>query len=281
MFVADCTGAGMLYRGSQTLWAAKFDAAPAAMLASARFGGADGMLVTLTEFGHLAVGYLGTAPPVDVVRGYETNKEVGFAEMERERAKLTEMINESAAAKAGGAEAEPAEKIELSARVPTTLDPAPRARRLRRRGDREDAYHRGAGHVHGRWLVRRRHADGCRARARDVQAGYLRGALRARREGHAGFGARGAARPARRGRPREQRAVRLVAGYRVKGTGEPRVATHEARVPLSLFAERVAPVKHAAHKVTLDTNARRRSWRRSSRTREHRTPSRTAAPPTW
>jgi Bardet-Biedl syndrome 9 protein len=32
------------------------------------------------------------------------------------------------------------------------------------------------------------------------------------------------------------------------------VATHEARVPLSLFAERVAPVKHAAHKVTLDTN---------------------------
>ena len=49
-------------------------------------------------------------------------------------------------------------------------------------------------------------------------------------------------------------AVRLVAGYRVKGTGEPRVATHEACVPLSLFAERVAPVKHAAHKVTLDTN---------------------------
>ena len=253
VFVADCTGAGMLYRGSQTLWAAKFDAAPAAMLAGARFGGADGMLVTLTEFGHLAVGYLGTAPPVDVVRGYETNKEVGFAEMERERAKLTEMINESAAAETGGAEAEPAEKIELSARVPTTLDPAPR-------GDASAGAEiektltievlvtfTGVGSCEDVTLTVVAPAPAtCRQETfvvpfvrggKDTPAS-VRVALRV---------PRGAGVPA-------SNAVRLVAGYRVKGTGEPRVATHEARVPLSLFAERVAPVKHAAHKVTLDTN---------------------------
>ena len=255
VFVADCTGAGMLYRGSQTLWAAKFDKEPVAMLAGARFGGVDGMLVTLTENGNLAVAYLGTAPPVDVVRGYQTNKEVGFAEMERERAKLTEIINSRPGAGSGGAatEKEPAERIELSARVPTSLDPAPAAS-----GANADVSEKtltievlvtftGSGSCEDVTLTVAAPAPAtCRqetfvvpfVRGGKDTPSSVRVALRV---------ARGAGVPA-------SNVVRLVAGYRVKGTGEPRVATHEARVPLCLFAERIAPVKHAAHKVTLDTN---------------------------
>jgi Bardet-Biedl syndrome 9 protein len=254
VFVADCTGAGMLYRGSQTLWAAKFDKEPVAMLAGARFGGVDGMLVTLTENGNLAVAYLGTAPPVDVVRGYQTNKEVGFAEMERERAKLTEIINSRPGAGSGGAatEREPAERIELSARVPTSLDPAPRDGGGAGVSEKTLTIEvlvtfTGSGSCEDVTLTVAAPAPAtCRqetfvvpfVRGGKDTPSSVRVALRV---------ARGAGVPA-------SNVVRLVAGYRVKGTGEPRVATHEARVPLCLFAERIAPVKHAAHKVTLDTN---------------------------
>ena len=257
VFVADCTGAGMLYRGSQTLWAAKFDAAPVAMLAGARFGGADGMLVTLTEFGNLAVGYLGTAPPVDVVRGYATNKEVGFAEMERERAKLTAMINDSAGAWSGGADATSPdfEKIELSARVPAALDTAPRGVDA---GDASRAFEKtltvevlvtftGVGSCEDVTLT-----VSAPAPATCAQTTFVLPFVRGGKDTPSSV--RVALRvPPGAGVPAGN-AVRLVAGYRVKGTGEPRVATHEARVPLSLFAERIAPVKRAAHKVTLDTN---------------------------
>ena len=48
----------------------------------------------------------------------------------------------------------------------------------------------------------------------------------------------------------ENNVLRVVAGYRVKGTGEARVATRDARLPLSLFVALAPPVKNSAYKGT-------------------------------
>lgn len=246
VFIADQTGAGMVYKGSRTVWAAKFEQAPCALLAGARFGGVDGMLVTLSEYGNLGVQYLGAASPVDVVKGYETAKDVGFQEMELERQKLAAVIKLATS----GSTTEPADFISLRVKVPETLDPQSNT-------NSEDVEktltvdvhvtYSGTGSIHD--VALSIHAPSpaeCRQESFVVPAVHggsdtptvVPVVLRV---------------PKGSGVPGDN-IIRVVAGYRVKGTGEPRVAVTDSKVPLSLWVDAAPPVKLANYKITLDTN---------------------------
>ena len=246
VFIADQTGAGMVYKGSRTVWAAKFEQAPCALLAGARFGGVDGMLVTLSEYGNLGVQYLGAASPVDVVNGYETAKDVGFQEMELERQKLAAVIKLATS----GSTSEPADFISLRVKVPETLDPQSNT-------NSEDVEktltvdvhvtYSGTGSIHD--VALSIHAPSpaeCRQESFVVPAVHggsdtptvVPVVLRV---------------PKGSGVPGDN-IIRVVAGYRVKGTGEPRVAVTDSKVPLSLWVDAAPPVKLANYKITLDTN---------------------------
>ena len=246
VFIADQTGAGMVYKGSRTVWAAKFEQAPCALLAGARFGGVDGMLVTLSEYGNLGVQYLGAASPVDVVKGYETAKDVGFQEMELERQKLAAVIKLATS----GSTTEPADFISLRVKVPETLDPQSNT-------NSEDVEktltvdvhvtYSGTGSIHD--VALSIHAPSpaeCRKESFVVPAVHggsdtptvVPVVLRV---------------PKGSGVPGDN-IIRVVAGYRVKGTGEPRVAVTDSKVPLSLWVDAAPPVKLANYKITLDTN---------------------------
>lgn len=246
VFIADQTGAGMVYKGSRTVWAAKFEQAPCALLAGARFGGVDGMLVTLSEYGNLRVQYLGAASPVDVVKGYETAKDVGFQEMELERQKLAAVIKLATS----GSTTEPADFISLRVKVPETLDPQSNT-------NSEDVEktltvdvhvtYSGTGSIHD--VALSIHAPSpaeCRQESFVVPAVHggsdtptvVPVVLRV---------------PKGSGVPGDN-IIRVVAGYRLKGTGEPRVAVTDSKVPLSLWVDAAPPVKLANYKITLDTN---------------------------
>ena len=246
VFIADQTGAGMVYKGSRTVWAAKFEQAPCALLAGARFGGVDGMLVTLSEYGNLGVQYLGAASPVDVVKGYETAKDVGFQEMELERQKLAAVIKLATS----GSTTEPADFISLRVKVPETLDPQSNT-------NSEDVEktltvdvhvtYSGTGSIHD--VALSIHAPSpaeCRQESFVVPAVHggsdtptvVPVVLRV---------------PKGSGVPGDN-IIRVVAGYRLKGTGEPRVAVTDSKVPLSLWVDAAPPVKLANYKITLDTN---------------------------
>ncbi len=246
VFIADQTGAGMVYKGSRTVWAAKFEQAPCALLAGARFGGVDGMLVTLSEYGNLGVQYLGAASPVDVVKGYEAAKDVGFQEMELERQKLAAVIKLATS----GSTTEPADFISLRVKVPETLDPQSNT-------NSEDVEktltvdvhvtYSGTGSIHD--VALSIHAPSpaeCRQESFVVPAVHggsdtptvVPVVLRV---------------PKGSGVPGDN-IIRVVAGYRVKGTGEPRVAVTDSKVPLSLWVDAAPPVKLANYKITLDTN---------------------------
>ncbi len=102
----------MVYNSERLAWSAKHDLVPvAAQVAS--IGGLDGLVVTLDERGTLAVSYMGTDPPTQVV-ATQGEEVLNFEEMESEHRQLLNVIRQHATEKPP----EPVEQLMLRAQIP-------------------------------------------------------------------------------------------------------------------------------------------------------------------
>ena len=256
VLVATHTGSLMVYRGSRLVWGAKSDMVPVA-LSTGAFGGTDGMILAADDRGRLAVLYMGTDPPLNVVQVVES-KDLDFEAMDREHQELLAQIRDHTAGEGRGAVAE---RLLLRTHVPVACDAEDRHMHL------SDPL--GGGGREGRGAEPRTvtvtvHVsyEG-RAPVRDVAVRVAcpptvacspteeriaemrpgRGTpvtLRLR------FTHTGAAVP-------PTSAVTVSATYETS-KGEPRAVFASFRLPLALFAELVPPIKESAYKLVLDTN---------------------------
>ena len=108
-------GAVLIYSDMELLWSARLRD-PATALCVAKFGGQQGLIVSLGHDGALALSYLGTDPPTSSVSAEA--KELNYEAMDEEHRRLLQVIRDASS----DVKAEPTEKITLRAQVPSTIE---------------------------------------------------------------------------------------------------------------------------------------------------------------
>jgi Bardet-Biedl syndrome 9 protein len=247
-----------VYGGSKLLWASRCGAICVG-LHVAKFGGIQGMIVTLSAEGGLAVNYLGTDPP-DTTVGATESKELDYEEMDEEHRRLLQVIRESQS----DSRMEPRDRVLLKAQVTSKLD---------RPGEGIDDDDFGAAGVvvarseegnvvqlTARLFVNYTGSDTLKnvcisletpanviSRDSSILLPSLRGADTEPTVVPLTF------RCDARHTPNSLK-VRVVAAYSAPSSGEPRTAHCELDLPLALACQLVAPVKSNTFKFTIDTN---------------------------
>jgi len=249
VIVASSTGAMHLYRDTQLIWAAKGDVLPVS-LSVGTFGGLKGLVVSLDDTGSLALSYMGTDPPLNVVGGFE-GKELNYEEMDEEHRRLLTTIREATSE----TKQEPTDKVTLRAQVPGQLDAG---------STMVDDDHRYGGHERRRGLTVRIFVSYSGHATIDNLKLSIRppAPLAASQELIPVPSVRGGSRTpvivpvtlltGNSGLP-PSNVLTVMASY-TTASGEPRSAHAEVALPLCLFCQVVPPLKNAGYKITLDSN---------------------------
>lgn len=254
IMVATSTGYLMVYDAERLVWSARHDSVPAAVKVVS-VGGLAGLVAILGEDGALAVSYLGTDPPTQVV-STASEEHLNFEEMESEHRQLLNVIRQHATEKP----VEPQDQLMLRAQIPQYLKPA---------GEGEGEYDLdedgGQGRrkaVVGRIFLSYSGVSDIEDVAVAVQVPEP---LQAEASPSHVAKMRGGSSGGRTPTVVElkiypgvaclpcDRTLSVSASYKT-ASGEPRIAHCEVQLPLCLFGGLVPPVKSAAHKITLDTN---------------------------
>mmetsp|Transcript_47681 Transcript_47681/g.91053 ORF Transcript_47681/g.91053 Transcript_47681/m.91053 type:complete len:841 (+) Transcript_47681:257-2779(+) len=248
--IGSSTGALLVYKDAQLVWAAKADMVPVTMQVSA-FGPLRGLMCCIDEQGLLCITYMGTDPPLNVVGGFE-GKELNYEEMDEEHRRLLGIIREATSEN----KAEPSDKVVLRAQVPSQLDSRPES------GPGEDYAHEGARDKRRSVTLRVFVTYSGAGSVDDMQLSIhvppplaasntlftipsLRGSARTPVIVAVTLYAGSACLP-------PSNLVRITGSY-TTSTGEPRSCRTELMLPLALFCQVVPPVKNAGYKITLDT----------------------------
>ena len=263
VMVSAHTGNVMLYRGSRLVWSAKADLVPIC-LSTAAVGGIEGMIVATDDRARCEVLYLGTDPPLSVVQVMDS-KDDDFEAMDAEHQELLARIREHTSGDDRRAAVMNEPRLHLRTNVPLVCD-VPEASHVALNdplaGDPGGGF--GGGGTQARQVTATVHLsfEG-RGSARDV---VVHAACPATVECATGdvevgevFGSRatpvtlrlvfthsGATVP-------PNNVVTVTAAY-ATDRGEPRAAVATMRLPMTLFAELVPPIKEAAYKLVIDTN---------------------------
>lgn len=104
-----------VYSSFNLVWAAKLLQVPVQM-GVATFGNQKGLVVTLSDSGHLAINYLGTRPPVTAIMTQA--RELNYDKVDEEHRALLQVIRESQTE----SQLEPVDKLLIRAQMPKTLD---------------------------------------------------------------------------------------------------------------------------------------------------------------
>eukprot|EP00898_Chlorokybus_atmophyticus_P007860 jgi/Chlat1/8075/Chrsp75S07540 len=252
IMVGAATGSLLVYRESQLAWAAKYDAALAALAVSS-FGGLRGLVVGLTDDGRLSVMYMGTDPVSQGVNAPAPTMvdNLRYEEMDAEHRRLLQQIRDVTV----DGKQEPANALVLRAQVPTRLD-----------SGTEDEPHHGTtsqATVTARLFLNYTGRDtiqniqvavsvplpiACAQETFTIAslAGGQRTPAIVPIELSWASSSQGLAAP-------WFTSAHVAVTY-VTNDGAPRTASCELHLPLALFAQSVPPVKKAGYKITLDTN---------------------------
>ncbi|KAK3251108.1 hypothetical protein CYMTET_39543 [Cymbomonas tetramitiformis] len=246
LVISTTTGALMVYRDTQLIWAAKNDIEPVALYVG-QFGGLKGLVTVLDETGCLLITYMGTDPPLNVVGGFE-GKELNYEEMDEEHRRLLGIIR----AATSETKAEPTEKVQMRAQVPNRLDSAPGA-------NDDDGGQSGMKSITIRIFASYQGHDTLENVQVTVKAPspltvnqdlFTLPTLQGNQHTpvilsltvYAGAECLPSS-----------NVVTVIAAYTTH-MGEPRTAHCEVKLPMCLFCQVVAPLKNAGFKITLDTN---------------------------
>ena len=283
--IATSTGYLMVYNSERLIWSAKHDLTPISINV-VEIGSLGGLLVTMDELGMLAVSYLGTDPPTQVVAAANANygsaeEEVfNFEEMESEHRQLLNVIRQHATEKPP----EPVEQLMIRAQIPQYLKQINRSDDLdymdRHLGssfdhmmDDEDSLDHRRGGAPSKAVMARIYLNySGLVDIKDVSVSIQVPEPLVAEPSHSfissikGGNSRGESSSSQQTPiviqltlypggyclPTE-RTVNISASYSTPN-GEPRITHCECDLPLCLFGELVTPIKHASHKITLDTN---------------------------
>jgi hypothetical protein len=113
--VASSTGSTLVYRDAQLVWAARGDQVPVC-LCVASFAHLHGLVTQLDADGTLAVTYMGTDPPLNVVGGLD-GKELNYEEMDDEHRRLLAVIRDATSE----TKVQPTDKVVLRCQVCTPV----------------------------------------------------------------------------------------------------------------------------------------------------------------
>jgi hypothetical protein len=113
--VASSTGSTLVYRDAQLVWAARGDQVPVC-LHVASFAHLHGLVTQLDAEGTLAVTYMGTDPPLNVVGGLD-GKELNYEQMDDEHRRLLAVIRDATSE----TKVQPTDKVVLRCQVCTPV----------------------------------------------------------------------------------------------------------------------------------------------------------------
>lgn len=260
IMIATSTGYLMVYDNERLIWSARHDIIPVA-LQVVSLAGLNGLIATLSENGALAVSFLGTDPPTQVV-STSNEESLNFEEMESEHRQLLNVIRQHATEKPP----EPVDQLMIRAQIPQYMKAL---------GD-ESSYGIDSRMDYGM----EEDDDGVPTKAvvgriflnfsgigeiKDVSISALvPEPLSAELSSTYLPSIKGSSDrqtpviielklfPGKDCVPVE-RTLNISASY-MTSTGEPRITHCEVQLPLCLFGSLVNPVKNATYKITLDTN---------------------------
>jgi len=112
LIITTHQSSAMVYKDMQLIWAARTQSIPVAVQV-ASFAGIKGMLVLLNDAAELQVCYLGTDPPITGVNAADGAKELDYEAMDEEHRALLKVIKQAST----DSMVEPKEKLTLRAQV--------------------------------------------------------------------------------------------------------------------------------------------------------------------
>jgi Bardet-Biedl syndrome 9 protein len=239
-----------VYSDQKLEWICGLAAVPVC-LEVCEFGGIQGLMTTLDETGNLAVNYLGTDPPNNVVTtGDKTD--LNYEEMDVEHRKLLTVIREATS----DMRTEPKDRVMLRAEMPTRLDTQP-SQSADPESNGDDAWRSRV--VSAKLIISYTGTDSVENLQIEVAATApvvvdqdlftiesLGGGNRTPLIIPIQVRMCNDILPSNMELP-------VIATY-LTASGEPRTARWDIQLPLCLVCTIVAPVKNAGFKVTLDTN---------------------------
>jgi len=243
--ISSNTGALMVYRDMQLLWAAKGELIPVGLSVN-QFGNLKGLVTSFDDAGQLAITYMGTDPPLNVVGGFEC-KELNYEEMDEEHRRLLSIIREATS----DSKMEPSDRVLLRAQVPNRLDSTTSG------GDDESGRpkrsltvrlfisYSGSGSLENVNLSIQCPAP-LSCSQDTINLASLKGGNTTPVIVSLTFYCGTQCLPS-------TNTIPVIAAY-TTSMGEPRTSRCDVTLPLCLFCTIVAPLKNAGYKITLDTN---------------------------
>ncbi|QDZ24109.1 PTHB1-like protein [Chloropicon primus] len=259
IMVATSTGYLMVYDSERLIWSARHDMVPVSVKVLT-FGDLGGLVTTLDDKGALAVSYMGTDPPTQVV-SIAGEEQLNFEEMESEHRQLLNVIRQHATQKPS----EPVDILMLRAQIPQYMKALGEGEYGGSRGgyDLEDEL----GGRHSKAVVGKIFLnysgisditdvsisvdvpEPIVAEAEPSHISCIKGGSSGRQTP---IVIQLKLFPGTHCLPSD-RTLNVSASYQTP-SGEPRISHCEVQLPLCLFGTLVSPVKNATYKLTLDTN---------------------------
>jgi len=238
MMVASSTANLLVYKESHMAWCASCDEVPVALHVG-EFGGLKGLVASLSDDGVLAVYYMGTSPPLNIV-GASEGKELDYVAMDEEHRQLLATIRSATS----NVRTEPTERLQLRAQVPTVLDQSSRDMNPCVTA-RVFVSYIGSGAASDIFIAA--------SAPPPLQVQISHSVVSSVSSGSrtpvivpVTISLQGNTLPA-------GNVVTVTATY-LKDGNNPRVATCKFEVPMVLLCTAIPPVKNATYKITLDTN---------------------------